>query len=399
MTAPKQLYYPVLTGLRAVAAYLVFFYHFSPERVDWGWLPKHSWVSRFMEEWHIGVPIFFVLSGFLIATRYQQRLELSGAWWWQYLRNRVARIYPMYALLTLLTFGVFALRPAWDLSEQWANYTGTDKLLVVGLNLTFLRGFFDHFKFTGITQGWSLTAEECFYLAAPFLLLGLRRNARWLPLYAAGLLGLAAFLMGLGQVLKPTPVLGTFGFLGSPSLLLTFTFFGRCVEFLAGMALALYINGRLAGQRPSGVFTWAGMAWIAACTWLLMLVETPLDAAHGTSSPVGIAVNNLLLPWGVVLLLYGLMHEATWVRALLETRLFKLLGQSSYVFYLIHVGVLSQALSRYVTGNLLLLFLLLISLSIVLFRLVEEPLHRLLTGRHTPLDKTEKPRLLDTAGA
>ena len=59
-----------------------------------------------------------------------------------------------------------------------------------------------------------------------------------------------------------------------------------------------------------------------------MLVETLLDAAHGTSSPVSIAVNNLLLPWGVVLLLYGLMYEATWVRALLETILFTDVTQS-----------------------------------------------------------------------
>jgi peptidoglycan/LPS O-acetylase OafA/YrhL len=32
------------------------------------------------------------------------------------------------------------------------------------LNITFLRGFFDDFLFTGVSQGWSLSVEKSFYL-------------------------------------------------------------------------------------------------------------------------------------------------------------------------------------------------------------------------------------------
>lgn len=64
---------------------------------------------RLAREWHTGVALFFVLSGLLICVRYRDRVELSNRWWKQYLLNRVARIYPMYLLLTCLTFVVLHL--------------------------------------------------------------------------------------------------------------------------------------------------------------------------------------------------------------------------------------------------------------------------------------------------
>ena len=374
-----KTYYPALTGIRAIAAYLVFFYHFSPERIDWGWLPKGSWTSRFLEEWHIGVPIFFVLSGFLITSRYQHYVQFTSAWWGRYIRNRVARIFPMYALLTLLTFAVFAWFPAWDKAGDLTGRTLLQRLFILFSNLTFLRGYFDDLKFTGLPQGWSLTVEECFYFTAPFLLVGLRRSTWRLVWYALliGAIGLA--LLGIGRLVDGVHYVGAFGFMRTPMLLLNFTFFGRCVEFLAGIGLALYLQRHPVAQYHGSRFTLLGAAAVGVCAWLLMLTETPLDGANGTSSYAGIAVNNLLLPGGVVLLFYGLIAERSWFRALLETKLLELLGKSSYVFYLVHIGVFSTAISQYLTDSLAVKFVLLNLLSIALFRLVEEPLHRLLT--------------------
>ncbi|MEO6499619.1 MAG: hypothetical protein ABIN95_11415, partial [Mucilaginibacter sp.] len=61
-----QNYVPALTGVRAVAAYLVFishYYYIFGENFP-------QIVNRFLGEFHIGVTIFFVLSGFLITYRY-----------------------------------------------------------------------------------------------------------------------------------------------------------------------------------------------------------------------------------------------------------------------------------------------------------------------------------------
>ncbi len=382
MQATKP-YYPALTGLRAVAAYLVFFCHNAPDRIDWRWLPMHSWLSRFMEEWGVGVSIFFVLSGFLIATRYQQHLTLSGAWWKNYLRNRFARIYPLYALLTLLNFGVAAWQTPWATS---APGTGHTMALQLVLNLTLLRGFFEQHIFTGLMQGWSLTAEESFYLAAPVLLLGARTNAWRLLPYAAGLLGSGFLLVGLGQLLQEVPVLGPGGFMGSVPFMLGYTFFGRCAEFLAGMGLALYVSRRPPPATPAaqtGSYTLLGAGWIVAGTALTATLRSTLPFNAVTKYHLCLPLYNFVLPVGIILLLYGLVYERSWLRSLLETRLFDLLGRSSYAFYLLHLGFISSCISVFLIGHPPIKWLELLILSLGVYWWIEEPIRRWLV-RTTP---------------
>ena len=369
-------YYPALTGLRAVAAYLVFFCHNAPDRIDWRWLPMQSWLSRFMEEWGVGVSLFFVLSGFLIATRYQDRLTLNRLWWGTYLRNRFARIYPLYALLTLLTFAVAAWQTPWASSSP---QTSQDMGVNLFLNLTLLRGFFDYYKFSGVMQGWSLTAEECFYVAAPLLLAGARQHTRRLLWYAAGLLGVGFLLVGVGQVVKHVPVLGPGGFMDSIPFMLIYTFFGRCVEFLAGIGLALFLRRRPATPSDRGTCTWLGVGWILACTGGMAVLRATVNASEETKFNLCIPITNFVLPVGVVLLLYGLVREPSWLRSLLETPLLQLLGRSSYAFYLIHMGIIGNYISTHLIGHPPIKWLELILVSITLYQWVEEPLRRRLT--------------------
>jgi peptidoglycan/LPS O-acetylase OafA/YrhL len=57
-----KLYFPALTRLRALAAWAIFFYHTNP-------FDHESLLSRLFSEFHVGVTVFFVLSGFLICLR------------------------------------------------------------------------------------------------------------------------------------------------------------------------------------------------------------------------------------------------------------------------------------------------------------------------------------------
>ncbi|OGX85639.1 acyltransferase family protein [Hymenobacter glacialis] len=380
MNAPKP-YYPALTGLRAVAAYLVFFCHNAPDRIDWRWLPMQSWLSRFMEEWGVGVSIFFVLSGFLIATRYQVQATPTRAWWGTYLRNRFARIYPLYALLTLLAFGVAAWHTPW---ASAAPGTGQKMALQLVLNLTLLRGFFEQHIFSGVMQGWSLTAEECFYLAAPMLLIGARANAWRLLLYAAGLLGTGFLLVGVGQLVKNVPVLGSGGFISSVPFMLGYTFFGRCAEFLAGMGLALYVTRRpppAASCSQPGPFTLLGVGWIIVGTALTATLRSTLPFSEMTKYHFCLPIYNFVLPVGIVLLLYGLVYERSWLRSVLETRLFDLLGRSSYAFYLLHLGFISSCISVFMIGHPPIKLVELIIVSIIVYWWIEEPLRKRIAQR------------------
>ena len=148
---------PPLTGIRACAAYLVFFHHFN--------LP---WFKFLQNEMHIGVGMFYVLSGFLITYRYRVNYQIKANWFAKYFKNRFARIYPLYFILLLLTL---LIHKEFSFKELF-------------FNLTLTKGFFDPRKFTGIAQAWSLTVEECFYALAPWLFLLYDRKKSFLWLFA-----------------------------------------------------------------------------------------------------------------------------------------------------------------------------------------------------------------------
>lgn len=370
VTKLVSTYFPALTGLRALAAYLVFFTHFNPFALgSIGW--------KIVHQGNMGVTIFFVLSGFLICTRYLNKLEFSGRWLQKYVQNRVARIYPMYFLITSLTFLLIATGVVEDLTGQWDNYVSYEKQLVLFLNFTLLRAFFQNILFTGVPQGWTLTVEECFYLIAPILLLGLAHLRKDSHRYA--LLVVYVVILLLGGIFAWKVIPKFMGFFGTAPFMLTYTFPGRCIEFLSGIGLALFLRSKQ--NRGKGTYcTWTGLGWIGACI-LAMAYVNPVTGGLNSISDAGIAINNFVLPGGIVLLLYGLIYEDTWLQRLLHTRLFDTLGKSSYVFYLIHMGIVSTLLDTYVTDNIWLHFVLLNGLSILLFHLVEDPLQKLIRAR------------------
>ncbi|WBA40629.1 acyltransferase family protein [Hymenobacter canadensis] len=352
LPAPKQ-YFPALTGLRAVAALLVFVHHFNPFSAE-----KFGWtVHTLAAELHIGVTIFFVLSGFLIGYRYlgQERLNLRA-----YFANRFARIYPLYFLLTTATFVLFyylGRDTADNLLEQYV------------LNITFLRGLFQQYLYTGIAQGWSLTTEEMFYVSAPLAFWLVRRSAHWL--WALPLLLLA---VGVALVLagRPQP---WHGFFDSFDFLLQFVYLGRAAEFFTGVALAWWLRQR-GGQLPFRGLTYVGVSGMLACVGMLSLLHGPEEYAFGVMTWPGMFINNIVLPLvGIGPLLWGLVQEDTWLRRLLGSAPLVLLGKSSYAFYLIHMGVFQQLLYEKV-GSQALCVLLLYVTSILLYWLLEEPLNR-----------------------
>jgi len=371
---PKKLI-PALTGLRWIAAFCVWFHHFPPPVA----LP--GWILACFKELHIGVTIFFVLSGFLITYRYMEDARASRHWLVAYTRNRVARIYPVYFLVTIIAF--FALSPSPGRDDPVDNY-------LLFLNLTFLRGFSDEFKFSGVAQGWTLTVEECFYFFAPLMFLLWRRyhlHTAWILLgcYTTGLV-----LWCVGELVRFQ------GFFQGFSFMLAYTFFGAAFSFLIGAELARRIlrqtlSGWLARVKAP---TWIAIAAIAGMVFLFSLGQTE-GRPYGVLHPGLKAVAIFLLPPAVALLIYGLISERTWVSRLLGTRPLILLGKASYTFYLIHLGFFSIHLYSFFGKRFAklpaYLFVLagLILISILIFLFFEEPMRKLIrpkrgevAGRH-----------------
>ncbi len=151
-----------LDGLRFFAFLLVFFFHALQ------WSPWGHW--PFIRFGFLGVPIFFVLSGFLIGgilldLKDKQRPGFGlGAKLKTFYIRRALRIFPVYYLFIAILALLLALsgRP---------DPVATDSFFWHLAYLTNFRSFFagmDH-----IRQGhfWSLAVEEHFYLLAPLVVL------------------------------------------------------------------------------------------------------------------------------------------------------------------------------------------------------------------------------------
>lgn len=341
-------YLPALTGLRALAAYGVFVHHYNPASP--GTLPY-----RLFHQGYIGVSVFFVLSGFLIYHRYADAYGRRTNWsWWRYVRQRFARIFPLYTILLLATVTINAVagRPM--------------SLLLIGLNLTLLKGFFEQNLFSGIPQSWSLTVEICFYGVAPFLFI---RLPCW------GVAGLSAGLVGIGllgwALVGPLSVY-THGFMGSVPFVLSYTFFGRAFEFLVGMWLARrWHQNQLPWSRWATVI---GLMVLVGCVgwqaYLPVITTRPDDLLCSE-----IVCYNYLLPMGIGTFLIGMIHHPSPIQRLLSQPIMQALGRSSYAFYLIHTGIVAHGLQTIGVTQTGSLFGWLILLAYFLYHFVEKPLH------------------------
>jgi peptidoglycan/LPS O-acetylase OafA/YrhL len=149
-----------LDSLRAIAVLNVMLSHFTPANIP------NSFASSLYSvyDWFPGVPLFFVLSGFLITgilLRCRDTMKVNGQSFGFTLKRfyirRFLRILPIYYLTLILTGLIF---------KQVKNIffwhlTYTTNILVL------LRGDFDETS----THFWSLSMEEQFYLVWPFLIL------------------------------------------------------------------------------------------------------------------------------------------------------------------------------------------------------------------------------------
>ena len=350
----KQIY-PALTGVRALAAYMVFLHHYNPfSETD------SAFLHKFVGQFHIGVSIFFVLSGFLIAYRYMDGKDFHFG---RYMTNRIARVYPIYFILTTITF-----LATWYYQKQhsfdWALY---------GMNISFLRGFFDDLKFSGIAQGWSLTVEEVFYFCAPLFFLLLRKSKYFLLILPVFIL-----LLGFGMVHFFGNSLNS-GFFATDNFMLEYTFLGRCFEFFIGIAI-VFIMKKSEALSKSGWFTYLGIIAMVLLIYIMSILDN--DGSAAEKIPYYFVYLLLLPLLGIAPLLFGLIQENTFIKKIFSNRVAVLLGKSSYAFYLIHMGIFKFKLDT-ITDNYYVIFGVLNLLAIGIYLFLEKPLNRIIRARFT----------------
>ncbi len=342
---------PVLRNLhllRALAALGVVYFHItSTAGLDLAW----DVGSR-------GVDVFFVISGFIIAYIGAKKSE-------HFFVRRLIRIVPFYWAATLAVFAAATLLPQFFRSTDASVQHLLPSLL-----------FFPHLSASGEVQptlilGWSLNFEMYFYV---LFALALLLSTRWAPILCVA--GIVAVVV-VSELIGPVST--------------AFDFYARTtsLEFCYGIGvyyLLVWCERRKAAIAEcaalKGIVVLALIASVAAIVLLEHAYKDAIPRYLAGGIPAAVIVLSALLLERI----YGLFSCS---------RLAWLLGEASYVIYLIHpyivFGVLRLLLPR--TGELSLamdivliagLISLTSAISIAIHLLFEKPVMAFLRRKLAP---------------
>jgi peptidoglycan/LPS O-acetylase OafA/YrhL len=363
-TYPQEL--KPLTSLRFIAAFWVLLYHFKDH------LGLGMGQFGLVADGYLGVDLFFTLSGFILAHVYLTSLEGGRFGYGGFLKNRIARVYPMHlaalgAMLVLFAgaamLGVGESNPdAFRLSDLPAHL-----LMIHAWGTTPSVGW--NFP------SWSISAEWLAYLLFPLVAGLVLKAQRWSGAFALGALALcvASFwaLSNLHQVLpwvgrdfsQMTAQIGALRILPS---------------FLLGVALYAF------GREHAAPKSWAWPIVAVSAGWVVAV--TTLGWWEG-------------LTWfGLAGLLYGLAETSRHgIDAPMSGRVFVFLGAASYALYMIHLPidiVWFHALEKFgVTetsdlalrvGAMVGVFVVCIAASAAAYLVIEEPARKWVRKLETP---------------
>lgn len=316
-----------LDGLRAIAALAVFFHHVG----FWSSATFDSSLGGYLARLDIGVPVFFMLSGFLMFRPVAVSV-IDGAGLRpvsEHLWRRALRIYPAFwvalAAIVLLT------------SEAFGSVGGA--ITTVGL----VHIHWPNHVIGPMPQAWSLATEVAFYAFLPIL----ARTAR--PLLAGRsrsgrTAGLAATVAGL-YLISLFFRLFAYG-LGSDWTLALVLWLPSMADYFAiGMALAVAHVGLVPGTAGrERLERWAGPAgwWWLAGAALFVLVSQGLGLARGVAHAPWPREMMRQFLYGAIgfALLFPLVFGTgarSLVRRWVSGRTMSWLGTISYSFYLWHM--------------------------------------------------------------
>lgn len=291
-----------LTGLRGISAVLVMFYHYNAFRLLEG--PARTFVAH----GYLMVDVFFILSGFVMALVYGPLFSERFTWanFYTFLSRRVARIYVLYALMTLPA----GLLIAHGWMDHWPGPPVTVSALV---NLTMFQSL------VGVptlnTPGWSISAEWTVYLLFPVLAALCLHGPRW----RAALVGIA-MLIAL-PLLTTVPAL-----IDEPKRAGILDIWHYGTPYPVVRALIGFTMGIVAYRvsRAPSIATRLGSDWcmgVIACALLVSMCVKPADLVFA-----------FLLPPFII----GIAQQTSIVARGLSSRPIHWLGELSFAIYMIH---------------------------------------------------------------
>lgn len=292
-----------LTSLRFIFALFVFFSHTGQYLTS---SDAKVFYDKFLYEGYLGVSFFFILSGFILAYNYKSKFLLKQTDSIKFWIARVARICPLYFLTFLISIPVSL------------NFLINAKILTV-VSVTFshlliLQSFipFKVFYFNFNSPSWSISNEMFFYLLFPFLIFIFYKVKK-------------KFLFLIYILLIPS----TFWINESVHALLYINPFFRVIDFILGIFLYdLFLKISL----KQWIVKHASVMEFAAIGLFLLFYSY-----HGEIyQPLRYSV-YYWIPMLFLILVFAFQNGR--VSKFLSHKIFYLLGEISFGFYLFHMLV------------------------------------------------------------
>lgn len=305
-----RFYRPELDVLRFVAFMFVFIAHRN-DLAPFG-RKDHPWLYALSQIGVYGVPVFFLLSAFLITELLERERQLTGRIDMRafYVR-RALRIWPLYFLLFFGLVWMNNLLPGAgaDSPTKWLFF-----MLFAGNWYITFNGWIEY----PVNPMWSLSVEEQFYIVIPLLA---RLGRRVLVA-----VNIAVLLVSYGVIVHyASGFTPTSGFSGQwTNSFVQFQFFA------GGMLLALFLRGR---QPDWPVAVRAGLFALAVGLWLTAFLVFGIKADYPRSTVAQSLAGWPLVLAGAVLMLVSLLGISG--RFLPKPLIY--LGRISYGLYLIHI--------------------------------------------------------------
>jgi peptidoglycan/LPS O-acetylase OafA/YrhL len=307
-------------------------------------LPFHETTFEILKAFP-GVPIFFVISGFLISASYDRSKTLTD-----FFKNRILRIFPALWLcfaLSVLMIYVSGYFSTVSISvSQFGIWSVSQLTIVQFYNPAFMRGFGE-----GVVNGslWTIPVEMQFYILTPmiFLLYRFRKSFFWVTIL---LFIIANFILSIGLVAD----------LGGESIrkLFAVTFIPWIYMFMLGFLF--YVNWNRIEHFIKGKF----LIWLSVYVGFVII---------NLFFNIGIQGNKIALPW--VILIALLVLSAAFTKSHLSDRLLRK-NDISYGMYIYHMPVYNFVIYKYGMPSAAIGWLALLSvplIALVSWKIIERP--------------------------
>jgi peptidoglycan/LPS O-acetylase OafA/YrhL len=307
---------PALNGIRAVAVFLVIFYHYGLR------LPGNVKVPGAH-----GVLIFFVMSGFLITWLLLKESEKYGRISLKaFYRRRVLRIFPAFYFYWILLVAILLLG-----GHQIVWLQTISSFLYLS---NYYQAIFGDPN-NAFSHTWSLAIEEQFYLFWPFLFATFRHDLKKMTLFLVGL---------IGSVWIHRCVL--YFVFGASQEYFYAAFDTRLDSLMVGCLLAVLLKRGVLMRFWERVCRGYAIPVLTVMLFVASVFAGPLLIPRYRDF-VGLAIDPLLV---AVIIVQAIALSSTWLFKWMEWGWVRFLGQISYSLYLYQQLTLQSVHNR-LTGQ------------------------------------------------